>query len=71
MIIIGAGAGCFLTKVIADDERCHFMSAYQTIPACSAGHFDATTQQAIDLCFPAYAVAYLRVKSVFSLKKPC
>lgn len=63
MTIIGAGAGSFLVKAIADDLRRHFIPAYQAIPMRSTGHANSTTQQAVDVCFPAYAVAYLRVKS--------
>lgn len=61
--IIGAGAGSFLVKAIADEVGHHFIPAYQAISMRSTGHPNLTTQQAFDLCFPAYAVAYLRVKS--------
>ncbi len=63
MTIIGAGAGSFLAKAIADDVGHHFMPSYQAISMRSTGHADSTTRQTVDVCFPAYAVAYLRVKS--------
>jgi probable H4MPT-linked C1 transfer pathway protein len=72
MTIIGAGAGSFLVKAIADDIGRHFIPAYQAISMRSSEPADLTTQQVVELCFPAYAVAYLRVKSAFALKnKPC
>ncbi|HSI24794.1 MAG TPA: hydantoinase/oxoprolinase family protein [Methylotenera sp.] len=72
MTIIAAGAGSFLVKAIADDIGRHFIPAYQAISMRSSVPADLTTQQVVELCFPAYAVAYLRVKSAFALKnKPC
>lgn len=77
MTIIAAGAGSFLVKQIADDLGHPFMPAYQ--PPMSkqmamqpTSHAELTSKQAIEVCFPAYAVAYLYVKSVFAQKyKPC
>jgi probable H4MPT-linked C1 transfer pathway protein len=69
MTVIGAGAGSFLAKAIADDVGQHFVPAYQASMR-PAGHPASTTQQAVDVCFPAYAVAYLRVKSGLCYK-PC
>lgn len=66
MTIIGAGAGSFLAKAIADDVGHHFVQGYQAISMRPAGHANSTTQQEVDLCFPAYAVAYLRVRSLFA-----
>ncbi len=66
MKIIGAGAGRFLVKAIADDLACRFMSVNDLISMEYAGHPDLKAQHDIEVCFPAYAVAYLRVKSLFA-----
>lgn len=72
MTIIGAGAGSFLVEAIADDLACSFMHASETISIWPAGPGELANKQAIEVCFPAYAVAYLRVKSVLAQKyKPC
>jgi probable H4MPT-linked C1 transfer pathway protein len=68
MTIIGAGAGSFLVKAIADELACRFMSACDLISIESAGHPDLKAEHDIEVCFPAYAVAYLRVKSLFAHK---
>ena len=68
MTIIGAGAGSFLVKVIADDLGCRFMHgfeyAYDPTSMSPTGPSNLVTQHNIDLCFPAYAVAYLAHKKL-------
>lgn len=53
MSIIGAGAGSFLVKVLADELK----HAYEPISMRVAGHIN------LEVCFSAYAVAYLATKS--------
>ncbi len=62
--IIGTGAGSFLVKAIADDLGCRFVRAYELISMRFAGQSNLVIQHDIQVCFPAYAVAYLRVKSL-------
>ena len=68
MTIIGAGAGSFLVKVIADDLGYRFMHgfeyAYDPTSMSPTGPSNLVTQHNIDLCFPAYAVAYLAHKKL-------
>jgi (4-(4-[2-(gamma-L-glutamylamino)ethyl]phenoxymethyl)furan-2-yl)methanamine synthase len=64
MTIIGAGAGSFLVKAMAADFGYPFMHAYEPIAMRPTGYIDLSMQQAIEVCFPAYAVAQLRVKSL-------
>jgi probable H4MPT-linked C1 transfer pathway protein len=68
MTIIGAGAGSFLVKAIADDLVCRFIPVCDLLSVGSAERLDLEAQHDIEVCFPAYAVAYLRVKSVFAHK---
>ncbi len=68
MMIIGVGAGSFLAKAIADDLGNNFTHAYQAISMRPAEHTEPANKQAIEVCFPAYAVAYLRVKFAFAHK---
>ncbi|HSF71437.1 MAG TPA: hydantoinase/oxoprolinase family protein, partial [Methylotenera sp.] len=68
MPIIGAGAGRFLVKAIADDLACDFMHVCEAISIRSAEQSVSTHTHDIEVCFPAYAVAYLRVKSLFAHK---
>lgn len=63
MTIIGAGAGSFLVKAIADDLACRFVYAYDLISIRVTEQSYLNTQHDIEVCFPAYAVAYLRVQS--------
>lgn len=68
MTIVGAGIGSFLAKAIADDLGCRFMHAYEApmsklMAMRSAGQPNLDVKHAVEVCFPAYAVAYLRVKS--------
>jgi (4-(4-[2-(gamma-L-glutamylamino)ethyl]phenoxymethyl)furan-2-yl)methanamine synthase len=65
MTIIGAGAGSFLVKAIAADLGYPFMHAYEPIAMRPTGYIDLSMQHQIEVCFPAYAVAQLRVKSEF------
>ena len=67
-MIVGAGAGSFLVKAIANDLGCRFMHAWEAASMRSAGQSDLDMQYDIGVCFPAYAVAYLRINSVFSHK---
>ncbi len=59
--IIGAGAGYFLAKSLADELN----TPYQSINAILASHMPVITQnpQALEVCFPAYAVARLSIKA--------
>jgi (4-(4-[2-(gamma-L-glutamylamino)ethyl]phenoxymethyl)furan-2-yl)methanamine synthase len=64
MTIIGAGAGSFLVKAIAADLGYAFVHAYEPIAMRPTGYIDLSMQHQIEVCFPAYAVAQLRVKSL-------
>ena len=86
MPIIGAGAGSFLVKAIADDLGCRFMHAYECawepismrpsptnnqlqlvysagMTLAVTGHIDLSMQHNIEVCFSAYAVAFLAQKN--------
>ncbi len=56
MIIIGAGAGSFLVKALADDLGYDFKHVWEPISMGCAEQAD------LEICFPAYAVAYLAAK---------
>lgn len=56
MIIIGAGAGSFLVKALADDFGHEFKHAWEPISMRYVEQAD------LEVCFPAYAVAYLAAK---------
>ena len=58
MTIIGAGAGNFLVKQIADDLD----MPYEPISMRVLEHANLSPKQNIEVCFPAYAVATLRLK---------
>ena len=72
MTIIGAGAGSFLVKQIAEDLNHPFTYAYDLVSMRAAGPpWNALVQghankhdirHNIDLCFPAFAVASLALK---------
>ena len=70
MTIIGAGAGSFLVKQIAndsnDDLKHPFVHACDLVSMRSTGqstiHPHLNTEHNIDVCFPAYAVALLAQK---------
>ncbi len=55
MTIIGAGTGSFLVKQLALDLG----HTYQPISARLAGSTDLMLKHDLEVCFPAYAVAYL------------
>lgn len=55
MTILGAGAGSFLVKQIADD----LSMLYQPISTCFAAYIDASKKHDLEVCFPAFAVATL------------
>ena len=59
MPIIGAGAGSFLVKAIADDLGRDFMHVYQAVSMRVVEHANIKVQHDIAVCFPAYAVAQL------------
>jgi probable H4MPT-linked C1 transfer pathway protein len=68
MTIIGAGAGSFLVKIIADDLGREFMHVWEPISMRLAGlpsnvliggHAGLTKKRDLDLCFSAFAVAFL------------
>ena len=54
--IIGAGTGSFLVKALADDLGCTYLPVSSVIEK----HFKSN--QALEVCFPAYAVARLLAK---------
>ncbi len=58
MTIIGAGAGSFLVKALADELRHDFKHAWEPISMRDTEHAD------VEVCFPAYAVARLAMKKV-------
>ncbi len=58
MTIIGAGAGSFLVKQIADDLD----MLYEPISMRVLEHANLSLKQNFEMCFPAYAVATLRLK---------
>lgn len=59
MTIIGAGAGSFLLKQIAADLNVEYMHAYKPISMRFSEHANLTLKQDIQICFPAFSVAYL------------
>ena len=59
MTVIGAGAGSFLAKQIAEDLNHNFTYACDLASMRAAGDI---SKHDIDLCFPAYAVASLALK---------
>lgn len=67
--IIGAGAGSFLAKVLATELNCAYLSINElplskiTLPTCSP---NSNNQQALNVCFPAYAVARLSLQNHLS-----
>ena len=56
VLMIGAGAGSFLVKALADDLGHEFKHVWEPISMLRAEHAD------LEVCFPAYAVAYLAAK---------
>lgn len=54
--MIGAGAGSFLVKALAGDLEHEFKHVWEPISMRCAEHSD------LEVCFPAYAVAYLAAK---------
>ena len=63
MTIIGAGAGSFLVKQIAEDLNHSFIPAYELASMRAAGHANKHDFiHDIDLCFPAFAVASLALE---------
>ena len=59
MTIIGAGAGSFLVKQIADDLDIKFIHAWESISTCLPAHIDENKKHNLEVCFPAFAVAIL------------
>lgn len=62
MPLIGAGAGSFLVSALAKDLN----ALYLSIDAILANNMPAFKQnpQALEVCFPAYAVAQLSIKAI-------
>jgi probable H4MPT-linked C1 transfer pathway protein len=58
MTILGAGAGSFLVKQIADELSYEFISACSPVSMRLPEH-QVLDKKAIETCFPAYAVALL------------
>jgi (4-(4-[2-(gamma-L-glutamylamino)ethyl]phenoxymethyl)furan-2-yl)methanamine synthase len=61
MALIGAGAGSFLVKALADELKAPYLS----INAILASKMPTKSEcpQALEVCFPAYAVAQLCIKA--------
>ena len=59
MTMIGAGAGSFLVKQIAEDLNHPFTHACDLVSMRVAEH---ASKHNVDLCFPAFAVASLALK---------
>jgi (4-(4-[2-(gamma-L-glutamylamino)ethyl]phenoxymethyl)furan-2-yl)methanamine synthase len=62
MTIIGAGAGGFLVKQIADELGREFKLARELISISLPEYVDVSLKYDIEVCFPAYAVATLAIK---------
>ncbi len=60
--IIGAGAGSFLVKALAHDLNHDFKYAWEPIFMGLPEHKDLTKSKSLEMCLPAYAVAYLAMK---------
>ena len=60
VLIIGAGAGSFLTKQLALDLG----HTYQPISMCLPEHINLRLKHDLEVCFPAYAVALLAKKQL-------
>ncbi len=61
MALIGAGAGSFLVKALADELKAPYLS----VNAILASNMPTKSEnsQALEVCFPAYAVAQLSIKA--------
>ena len=59
--MIGAGAGSFLVSALADDLKVPYLSINALLPSKISAKSDCS--EAIAICFPAYAVAQLSIKS--------
>lgn len=64
MTIIGAGAGSFLVKTIAIELNHSYISACELVSMRPAEQFNFLTTDDINVCFPAFAVAYLAQKNM-------
>ena len=67
MSIIGAGAGSFLVKAIAAELNYSYSQASEQIPMLHAEQSSLQALDHINVCFPAYAVAYLAQISKFTI----
>jgi (4-(4-[2-(gamma-L-glutamylamino)ethyl]phenoxymethyl)furan-2-yl)methanamine synthase len=56
--VIGAGAGSFLVKALAQEAGHDFKHVWEPISTRFPEHADLS-MQTLEVCFPAYAVAYL------------
>ncbi len=63
MTIIGVGAGSFLVKAIAADLGYPFMYGWEQATIRPAELSGLNTKHETDVCFPAYAVAFLAQKN--------
>ncbi|MES2501169.1 MAG: hydantoinase/oxoprolinase family protein [Pseudomonadota bacterium] len=59
--LIGAGAGSFLVKALADELKAPYLSVNAIL--ASNMHTKFENSQAFEVCFPAYAVAHLSIKA--------
>ena len=66
MTIIGAGAGSFLVKAIATELNHSYITACELVSMWPAEQSNLHIQHDINVCFPAFAVAYLAQKNLIN-----
>lgn len=66
MTIIGAGAGSFLVKAIATELNHSYITACELVSMLPAEQSNLHIQHDINVCFPAFAVAYLAQKNLIN-----
>ena len=66
MTIIGAGAGSFLVKAIATELNHSYIPASELVSSLPSKPSSSQTQHAINVCFPAFAVAFLSQKNLLT-----
>jgi probable H4MPT-linked C1 transfer pathway protein len=60
--VIGAGAGSFLVKALAEELGHDFKYVCKPISMSLPGRADSCLEHDLEVCLPAYAVAYLAMK---------
>ncbi len=66
MTIIGAGAGSFLVEAIATELNHTYTPACELVCMRPAEQLNLYAQHDINVCFPAFAVAYLAQKNLYN-----